>query len=421
MRQYARDKRPRVKPVIKLELNDDNKKIRIIALIVCLAIAVISIIVFLSSLLEEKDGWTVIESKDSMIGLTDEIVLSYCLGTGDASATSECRAIENIYSSLLVKFHRIFNLYEEFDGVKNLYYINRHIGEEIVVDKSLYDALSLIKSYNENLIYLQPIYSHYGELFLSEADAYAKDLDPYYSNETLQYFSSVIGFASDRSKISLELLGENRLRLNVSEDYQIFASENAIDSFIGIADLRNAFIVDEIAASLINSGYRYGSLVTSDGYMRNLDNQNRYSYNLFDKQDNVIYTSSVIDYQGDISLVMFRNYPFSNLDFRRLYQYASGECATLYIDAESGKYKASTDTFYAYSYNEGCAQVALKTMPLYVNDNLDLALLNSYILNGFNFVWHEDACVRYTDSKANISLSYQYDEVSYTNKFFPEN
>ncbi len=421
MGRQARDKRPRVKPLIKVELSEKNKKARIIALFIFIAIAVISFTVFLFSLLEEEDGWNEIEAQDSMIGLTDEIVLTYYLGAGDASASAEHKAIKNIYSSILVKSHKLFNLNEGFDGMNNLYYINRHIGEEIVVDRLLYDALSLIKEHNENLIYLEPVYSHYEQLFMAENDAYAKDLDAYYSVETEQYFSSVIGFASDRSKVSLELLDGCRVRLNVSEDYRQFASENAITSFIGIANLRNAFIVDEVANALIQGNYTYGSIVTADGYMRNLDGENRYSYNIFDKQENMIYTSSTIDYKGDISLVMFKDYPFSRLDYRRLYQYRDGECATLYLDADSGKYKSATDTFYAYSYSEGCAEVALKTMSVYVSDELDKALLDAFITDGLNFVWHEGSVVRYTDSKITVNLPYTYDGVSYSKNFYPNN
>ena len=421
MGRNARDNRPRVKPLIKVELSEKNKKARIIALVICIAIAIISLTVFLFSLFEEEDGWNEIEAQDSMIGLTDEIVLTYYLGAGDASASSEHKAIQKIYSEILVKAHKLFNLYESFDGFNNLYYINNHIGEEIVVDKFLYDALSLIKQYNEALIYLEPIYSHYEELFMAENDVYAKDFDAYYSEEAEQYFSSVIDFASDRSKVYLELLDGCRVRLNVSEDYKEFAIENSITSFIGIANLRNAFIVDEVAEALIEKNYKYGSIVTSDGYMRNLDAVNRYSYNIFDKQENMIYTSSTIDYKGDISLVMFKNYPFSQLDHRRLYQYKDGVCATLYLDADSGKYKSATDTLYAYSYTDGCAEVALKTLPLYAKDELDKALLNGFVADGMNFVWHEGSVVRYTDSGVNVELPYTYDEVSYSKEFYTSN
>ena len=419
MGRNARDNRPRVKPLIKVELSEKNKKARIIALVIFIAIAIISFTVFLFSLFEEEDGWNEIEAQDSMIGLTDEIVLTYNLGASEASASSEHKAIQRIYSEILVKAHKLFNLYESFDGFNNLYYINRHIGEEIVVDELLYDALTLIKEYNENLIYLEPVYSHYEELFMSEDDVYAKDLDAYYSVETEQYFSSVIDFASDRSKVSLELLDGCRVRLNVSEDYKEFAIENSITSFIGIANLRNAFIVDEVAEALLEKNYRYGSIVTSDGYMRNLDGENRYSYNIFDKQGNMIYTSSTIDYKGDISLVMFKDYPFSQLDYRRLYQYGDGVCATLYLDTETGKYKSAVDTFYAYSYTDGCAEVALKALPLYANEELDTAVLNSFITDGLDFVWHEGSVVRYTDSDINVNLPYTYDEVSYSKEFYP--
>ena len=92
MGRQARDKRPRVKPVIKVELNEKNKKPRIIALCIFITIAIISFTVFLFSLLEEEDGWTEIKAQDTMLGLTDEIVLNYCLGAGDASASSEQKA-----------------------------------------------------------------------------------------------------------------------------------------------------------------------------------------------------------------------------------------------------------------------------------------------------------------------------------------
>lgn len=58
------------------------------------------------------------------------------------------------------------------------------------------------------------------------------DFDPYQNEEIAAYFAEISAFAQDEHAVQIELLGENRIKLFVSEEYLAYASEEGISDFI---------------------------------------------------------------------------------------------------------------------------------------------------------------------------------------------
>ena len=107
---------------------------------------------------------------------------------------------------------------------------------------------------------------------------------PRENKETAAYFEEFLTYANDPDAVDLELLGDNRVRLHVSEEYLAFAAENGIDSFIDFYWMKNAFIVDYLAESLADAGFTNGSISSYDGFVRNLDERDvSYSFNIYDR------------------------------------------------------------------------------------------------------------------------------------------
>lgn len=95
--------------------------------------------------------------------------------------------------------------------------------------------------------------------------------------------------------------------------------------------MKNAFITDYVADVMIDNGYTLGSLTSYDGFTRNLDQTSAitklnagpdtsgtaeenadYSFNLYDRQGNIIYPAGVMHYDGAESIVSLHNYPMSD-------------------------------------------------------------------------------------------------------------
>ena len=78
------------------------------------------------------------------------------------------------------------------------------------------------------------------------------------------------------------MLGDNKVCLNVSDEYLAFLQENGVDSLIDFGWLKNAFVVDYLAEVMIARGYTLGAITSYDGYTRNFDSLNtEYAFNVF--------------------------------------------------------------------------------------------------------------------------------------------
>ena len=116
MRKYAKDKRPQAKPLIKAELSERNKTLRI-ALIAILLVLGVGLLAFsLVNLLGRGQGYTKIEDENSPF--SDFFVLNYDIGASGASASAEHRLLKQLYTSALDKYCRMFSADTEYEGVK---------------------------------------------------------------------------------------------------------------------------------------------------------------------------------------------------------------------------------------------------------------------------------------------------------------
>ena len=57
MSKHARDNRPYIKPVTKIELSGDRSTLRLVLIVVLLAIACVAFMIGIGSLLNVEPGW----------------------------------------------------------------------------------------------------------------------------------------------------------------------------------------------------------------------------------------------------------------------------------------------------------------------------------------------------------------------------
>lgn len=405
-----------VKPVIKAELSDKNVRVRIAVVILLIALAGGAFAYALNSYFSKETGWVAIKTAASAErNCSNEFVFLYCIGASGASARLEHKSLTSLYTAATVKAYKLFNNDEIFAGVNNIAYINMHPNEVIEVDELLYNAFSLLERYNCRSLYLAPIYAEYKIMFSCEDDSQIIAYDAFQNDEVRSYYEELAKFASNYEAINIELLGDNKIMLRVSAEYQQYAAEHGITNYIDFFWMKNAFIIDYLAAVMIENNYTLGTISSYNGFVRNLDGSgNIYSYHLYDRVGNTVYPSGIMKYTGPLSIVYLRNYRMTELDNQYYYELSNGETRTSFIDIADGLCKSSINDLVSYSKEYGCAEILLQMLPVYIADTFHEELLNPLAGNSIHSIYCEDSVIYYNDSELILTDLYDKENVIYT-------
>ena len=410
MGRYARDKSlQNPKPVERIELEEKNVGIRIAIVAVLILIAVSSFGYGISQWLSVDSGWTEIEADSAAdTNVSNEFVLMYELGTReDMTVVAENKGIRALYTEVMVDAYQIFHNNIEIEGVNNIYYLNSHPNEEIQVDEMLYQAFEILNANDNRNIFLAPIYEQYNNLFDCEVDAQTMEFDPYLNEPLADEFKEIAEFVKDPTKVRIELLENNTIKLYVSEEYLQYANENGITSFIDFAWMKNAFIVDYLAECLLENGYKAATISSYDGFSRNIDDRGtQFSQNIYDYNEGKVIQAAKVSYETTQSTVAMQSFPINALDAYRYYVYENGETRSNYIDTYDGLCKSVVNSVYASSAKYSCTEIMFWIQNLYISDYFDMGLWN--VLQSFDVqvLLVKDNTIFYNDDSLNISNVY---------------
>lgn len=404
MSKNARDRRPYVKPVQRVELSEINVKLRMILIVLLLSIAVVAVIYGLFSLLNTEPGWQEVEVSSSDTNCSADFVLMYEFGKDGVDATTEAKNVNRMYTYLTEVIYQTFSAETEAE-FGNVYALNRHPNETVSVAHDLYKALELVVEYDSRYPFMAPVTAAYGAVFLSANDEEAALYDPMCNAEQMAYVQETAAYCADPEMIHVELLGDDQVRLVIAQEYLDYAEENEIETFLDFGWLTNAFIIDEIADTLAASGYTHGYIASYDGFTRNLDDRgNSYSFNIFHRTDGDVYMPARLDYSGPMSIVSLRDYPMTEEDQWHYHAYGDGKITTVFLDPADGKSKSSVDGLTAYSDNMGCAEILLKTAPVFIADSFDAYALETLEKEGIHSVRCYNKGVVFTQENAAVTL-----------------
>lgn len=403
------------KPVRKVELSEKNVFARIVAIVCLILITIIAFTHAMSTLLKTPTGWTTITVNSSAkLNCGDEFVFLYDLGKSKEAVSVEKKKVTALYSDAMVKAYEVFNEEDDFSNEKNIAYVNQHPNEKIQVDAELYKAFELLEKYKNRSIYLAPVYSEYAGLFACTNDAQIKDYDVTQNDDLKTEFAKITAFANNPNSVQIELLGNNEVKLLVSNDYMAYAKENDITNFINFYWMKNAFIVDYLADTLKENHYTRGSISSYNGFVRNLDEDNQsYSYNVYDREGNTVYEAGVMNYQGRKSIVNLKNFKLSELDDQFYYDMSNGEVKTAYIDSLDGYAKTSTNELISYSNQQSCSEILLQMLPIYISDTFQQDKVESLLDHQIYTLYCKDNTIYYNDSKLSITNLYKKDGVEF--------
>lgn len=418
MKRTARDKRdlPHPPPVERIELPEEHPWRRLALAVVLLAFGGAMLAFAVIQLLQPDSEWMTVEAQSSVgVSCAQEFAFLYRPGGTGSSPTAERRGVTSAYSQLCRQAFQVFHSREAFEGVTNLYAINRRPNEVLEIDGGLYGAFAAVAESGSRAIYLGPVYSRYEDLFFCEDDSQLVDFDPRLSPEVAREYAEIAAFANDPDAIAVELLGGNQIRLSVSETYLAYAQREGVTDFIDFGWMRNAFIADYLAQGLTAQGYTNGALTSYDGFVRNLDGSGAgYSMNLFDRRPEGLYPAAVIDYTGPMSIVSLRDYPMNDLDSLRFYELDSGQLRTPYLDPADGLCRSAIHDLTCMSREKGCGAILLEMLPVYIADAFHPEGLTRLAEEGIGSLYCQDRVVCRTGPVPEISQLYQENGVRYT-------
>ena len=396
-----------------IELNGEHIGRRLVLTLLLLVLGVGTLTYAIVGLLTPETGWQPVEASASAGPTSAEDFTFLC----QMNSKAETREVTSLYTAACQSAYRLFHSGQEFEGVVNVFTINNHPNEALEVEAGFYRALAEVVESGRRELYMGPVYERYSDLFFCEDESRAADYDPRLSEAVREEYAGVLAYANDPRAISLELLGENRVRLNVSADYLSWAAQRGITRFIDFAWMQNAFIADYLAAELAAGGCARGTLSSYDGFVRNLDSGGtEYTYPLYNRRGDEIYPVANLTYQGPMSFVRMRDYPISEQDFQHYYLLSSGEIRTSYLDTADALCRSAVDTLVFYSREKGCAQLLLEMIPVYIADTLREEAVAGLAGEGIESIYCRDGVVLYTDAEAVLSDLYAADGVQYTAK-----
>ena len=387
MSKHARDRRPYIKPVTRIELSTESFTVRWILIVLLIAVAATCLVVGITSMMETVDGWAAIEVSSDKVNCSEDFQFYYDLGAGEEAATVENKRLTTIYSQATEDGYMIFSAYDDSDTVHNVRYLNQHPNEVVTVDETLYRALELLNRYHDRSVFLAPLNVEYNRIFNSTNDVEAAGFDPAKSEQARANVSEMMTYAGNPEMISLELFGDNQVQLHIAEEYLAYAQQEEIEVFVDFSWMTNAFIADYIAEVLLDYGMTNGYVVSFDGYTRNLDTRGgAYRLNVFSRQGDTVYVPAVMSYDEPLSIVSLRAYPMSNEDAWHYYEYENGDVASVFLDPADGLSKHTLKELISYSADLSCAETLMKAKTLFIADEVDMNSLNG---NDFFCVWSE--------------------------------
>lgn len=405
-RTDRRGRKPYVKPVQRIELSNKNLKRRGIVAALFLIVGMITLGFALKGFLSKDVGWIEIKASYSEeLNASADFNFMYYLGKTDANTTDENKAVSKVYSAAIEKMYQIYTLDTKMDGVQGVLYINEHPNTAIEVDESLYQAFALIEQYGIRDIYLAPVFAQFDDIFVATSDDEAKTYDPRFSQERADEFKQICEMVANPEMIQVKLLGNNMVKLEVSEEYQKFYDENCLLWYIDFNWMKNAFIIDYVADQMTKSGFTNGIISSYDGFCRNLQQADgeECSNTVFALHDGVVYSVAKTKYTDHRSVISYRSFPLNDSDKYHYYVYKDGLCDSIYLDSEDGQGRTSIPAIQFYSDKFGCAEMLLKTMNFFIADEfakeevLDLSSETIYC------IFSEGDVIYYNDEKLKLT------------------
>lgn len=315
---------------------------RIIAFIVLLAGGISLIVLSVLGVFSQESGIQVINvNEDPDYKAGENITLRYYLSGNSIQRRNQANEIASEYSKSMKSISKLLEEEDEIIGVKSISYISRNADREVEIDEILYKTLSSAIENQKNpaySIYLGPLYQRWN-FWINSPDSAKTTVDPLYNVPGATVISDYIDLLESGENIKLNLLGDNKVKLELSQTYRQWLEDNEYSGpILSLGCLKQTYQLQVARDALIEKGYTAGILVSEDGLVAPLGGLIDTNYRLYCYDNQIgIEAGSVIPKNPKASLSFVYQSP--NPIYRHAYRIQDGEqwiSRNLNIDPSTG-------------------------------------------------------------------------------------
>lgn len=255
-----------------------------------------------------------------------------CYFDGSSREISDLQnTYKQLYCSELMNLYACLDDENEYTHYKSIAVINNHPNEEVEVSSLTYEVLTDAyqkTSENENYsVFAGPLYSFWEEQMSTVRKSEQIENDPINNIENATYLAKVATYVASKDHVDLKFLGNNKVKLVVSDEYVNYLKENKREaSFVSLNILKNSYIIERLSDYLNTNNLDRGIVYTDDGLLsqhKRLDKAQNYAFYTLLKQEDKRYVTNIASITGYLpsSASCFRNFQVNSDYVNRYYDF----------------------------------------------------------------------------------------------------
>lgn len=398
MNRYARKKEPILPKKEKIELSTKNIVLRIIGFILFFIIGIGFLVTGLRQCVNGSKGWNTIETDDAILeNANGEIELNYYL-----SGLAEGRQVRLAYTSALSAICSMTSVYYEYDDYVSIKKIMNNPNTELELNNVLYIYLKDIYEKDPNLLFLQPIYDIYDNLFI--VHNIGQENDSYNPSNNTEFFSNVISNVNS-NKINLEFKDNNIVKFTIDDTYKAYLDENNV-CYFGLGNMWSSVILDYVGNTLNKEGYTKGYLASKKGLIYRLNDCDKLNMYIYSSYNSKIYNSAVIsnfDYKYAVS---FNDYILSSYDNSYKVEINNEIVSSIYSKTD-GLNHYNDNYVFGYSSTTSIVDLYYELYQIYSEN---LGTFSSLV--DIDYVYTNDLDIHYSSDSISLNIS-QFNNVNF--------
>ena len=270
--------------------------------------------------------------------------LFYYLDGTSGEINLKLQEMQATYAEILSNEFALTDEEEEYAGYVSIAKINKSPNTEVSIPNELYTLLEdVYQKTNESenySIFAEPLYAFWYHSF-GLLDLETKiNRDPLYNEISQQYLDAFSSIIKDRNEVDLLFLGNNTVKLVVSDHYKALCEEYEINTpYIGLNTLKTSYVIRNVMAELTNRGLNKGILISKDGIISQGSGVDAMSYSFYESNKDSINYVGQSNIGSNSSGANFHYFDLNQYQYPLYYEFEKDGVTyyrSLHIDISTG-------------------------------------------------------------------------------------
>ncbi|MBR5948782.1 MAG: hypothetical protein IKZ82_09105 [Clostridia bacterium] len=274
--KYEEYTNPQLHSAAAEEKKEKGKTIYLIALIVLLSVGgVYGLFAFLMKASHRDPGYYKLEAPKSDVAplYAGDYTFAHYFDGDSIEIKNAVEACSKTYGDILLRLYKLTDAKTQYEGIKNIAYLNAHKGEAVELEKALFDILVSaheLTRYGRFSMFAGALDSAWNDIVFCDDP---QEFDPLVNVDQRSRIASVVECIKNKDNFTFEIVNaENHIvRFDTSEDYNRLSKENELaETIIDLGHLRDAFVIDAVCALMEQQGYDNGYMTSRSGVTKAL-------------------------------------------------------------------------------------------------------------------------------------------------------